>query len=472
MTVTLTHETTLSRVKITANGLAAADEATIERSTDQIRWTTVRGGTGVGVTAGVTDLPVYDYEFAPGVINYYRVRGVETGAITYVGAGAAATGNNASVVPALPASLVVGDQMVCLASIRNSGTGTVNTPTGWEVLRAFGNCALLGRRYQSGDTAPTITFAGGVANADTIAQIAAWRRAHSAPLTGADQLNASAQNINYPALTITQDGNLILLAGWKQDDWTSVATLGLTGAAEIGEPSSVAGDDAGQVWDYLIQTTAANIAAGSFTVTGGASAISRAALLVLPHAPYLNEQTANITPPALTTPWLKSVARPFLNMPVELAGDSFAIARPARAGVFDVVGRSLPVAVTDVRGSRRYTLIVRTDDEDDTQALDLLLASGDTLYLHAPEGQVVPAGGVYLSAGDSSQVAPIPPDTLRLTSIPVTEVAAPGPDVIGAQSTCQTVLNTYASITAVIAAHASIADLLTLIGDPTEVIVP
>ena len=181
--------------------------------------------------------------------------------------------------------------------------------------------------------------------------------------------------------------------------------------------------------------------------------------------------TEDITP-VLTAVWLKSVARPFLNLTVSLLGNRFSFERPERGGAFEIVGRSLPVAVTDVRGSKRYTLKVRTDTDQAGTDLDLLLASGDILFLHAPPGSVVPTGGVFLSAGRTAVEYPAPPDPMRFTSIPVTEVAAPGPDVVGATSSWATVLATYADWSAVIAAHSSWADLLELVGSPDEVIVP
>lgn len=469
MAVTLTYDDTLSRVRITATGLAAADLALIERSTDQVRWTTVRGAGAVTVTAGVLAQTVDDYEFSPNVVNYYRVRGVETPAITYVGS-AGATGNNASLTPAFPAGILAGDLLVTLVSIRNSGTGTVNVPTGWTLILASGNVSLIGRRYVAGDAAPTITFAGGVANADTLSRMAAFRRAGIPAATTAAQLNGSAQNIAYPAAAVAEDGCVVLVAGWKQDDWSSVATLPLTGAVEIFESVSTAGDDAAQVWDYIIQTTATNIAAGSFTVTGGAGAISRGMVVVVPHAEFLNEQTSSITP-TLTEVWLKSIPRPFLNRPVTpvLRPDT-TVARPARVGIFDVVARTNPIAVSSVRGSRRWTMYVRTLTALDATNTDLLLASGDVLLVQAPPSCTVETG--YVAVGDTQEsLHPLRP--LRKTfTLPMTEVAAPGPDVVGATSTWQTVLNTYATWAALIAANPTWADLLTLVGDPSEVIVP
>jgi hypothetical protein len=201
------------------------------------------------------------------------------GPTTFVNVGAAVTGNNASVTPPLPASILPGDTLLILASIRNSGTGTVNTPTGWANLLAFGNMALLAKEAVTGEVAPLVTFAGGVANADTFAQMVAFRGAAIQLSASATALNGSAQDIITPALTVGVDSQTILLLGWKQDDWTSVATVATF--TEIGEATSTAGDDAGQVWDYKIQTTAANIGAGSFVVTGGAAAISRGVVVAV-----------------------------------------------------------------------------------------------------------------------------------------------------------------------------------------------
>jgi hypothetical protein len=188
--------------------------------------------------------------------------------------------------------------------------------------------------------------------------------------------------------------------------------------------------------------------------------------------PFGQSETADITP-TLTAVWLKSVARPFLNLIISAQlGDTFRFERPDRGAAFDVVGRSLPVAVTDVRGSRRYVLWIRTDTDDAGTALDFLFASGDILFLHAPPGSVVPTGGVFLYAGRMVVDYPMPPDPMRFTSVPVVEVAAPGPDVVGATSSWQTVINTYATWADVIAAKASWSELLELVGDGSEVIVP
>lgn len=203
-------------------------------------------------------------------------------AITYVAAGTVNHANNASVTPGLPAGRAVGDLLLTLVAIRNSGTGVPVVPSGQTLMLDLGNVMLLGRiATATAADQPTITFSDGVAGADTSAQQAAFRGAFSDPsevlVVHNSLLNASAQDIAYPALNVRLANNLIIYLAWKQDDWTSVTSPG----TEIGEPDTTTGNDQGIVWAYSIQTTATDIAAGSFVVTGGASAISRGAVVAI-----------------------------------------------------------------------------------------------------------------------------------------------------------------------------------------------
>lgn len=210
-------------------------------------------------------------------------------AATYVGVGVPAHAVNASVTPGLPTGLQPGDSMIIQAAIRNSGTGTPDTPAGWDLKLDASNMRVFGRYYETGDTDPTVTFTGGVANADTSAQCAAWRGASldaiAATAVGAT-LNGSAQDIAVAALSLGRgapdEGCLSMHFAWKADDWTSVAAV--ADGIEVGEPDTTTGDDQGIVWDYRIIAFAgfSTIGARTFTVTGGGAAISRGACLVLP----------------------------------------------------------------------------------------------------------------------------------------------------------------------------------------------
>lgn len=468
MTVSLAYDATISRVRIDATGLNDALTAVVERSTNQVTWTTVRGGLGVPVTAGVIPT-VDDYEFAPDVINYYRV--TYTAVMSFVSVGTVAHANNASVTPGLPAGHATGDVLLMVAAIRNSGAGTPNTPSGWTKLLDMSNFCLFGKdRNPAGEVAPTVTFAGGVANADTTAQIAAFRGVQLTPVgTPAGQLNGSAQDIAVPAIAslgVTLNGGLNIWAGWKQDDWTSVAIV--SGGTELGEPSTVTGDDQGVVWDYRIlpkTTPFSNLSARTFTVTGGAAAISRAGTAVFQHS--LTNQTTSITPSLGGVAWIKSVARPFLNTAVE-GFDTINVSRKARNGVFDVVGRSLPVAVTDLRGPREFDLHVVCRTQQDRDRLDLVFASGEPIFLHAPSTWPIPS--LYAVIDNVSDDRPVP--GIHLFTLPMIQVAAPGADVVGATATFQTLLNNYATFADVLLAFATFQDILEQIAQPGDIVVP
>jgi len=185
------------------------------------------------------------------------------------------------------------------------------------------------------------------------------------------------------------------------------------------------------------------------------------------------QQHGSIVMPGLQWAWLKSLARPFLNRQVRVL-DHSDVRRPGRTGVFAVIGRSMPVAVTDVAGSRQWTLQLRADSPEAAQALDMLVASGDVLLIQAPTvGRLahMPAGYVVV---EDSRVEQLPTLTLwpRVVSWTLVEVAAPGPDVVGATSNYETIRATYATYADQLAAHATYGSLLELIGDPEDVIVP
>lgn len=79
---TATYDATLSRVQLNASGLTGSPvTAIIDRSTDQLNWTTVRGASAVSIVAGATTFPTDDYEFPPDVLIYYRLRSYTSGAV-------------------------------------------------------------------------------------------------------------------------------------------------------------------------------------------------------------------------------------------------------------------------------------------------------------------------------------------------------------------------------------------------------
>ncbi|WP_410676646.1 hypothetical protein [Amycolatopsis sp. cmx-4-68] len=243
----------------------AADTVLIVGSPSGERWTTSAGAMPIPLKVGG---------------ELVTATSIAPQGMSFVAAGAASEGSNAPRTPALPAGAQAGDLLLILAAIRNSPDGGMVVDQGYTLLGYANNLCLWGKIHSGSEVAPTVTFTNGIANATCHAQMAAFRGVSARILGAASQLNASAQNIAYPALPIPQAPACVLYLGWKQDDWTSVATI--AGAAEIGEVSTTTGDDAGIVWDYVLQaSTPVNVAAGSFVVTGGAAAISRGMVVAL-----------------------------------------------------------------------------------------------------------------------------------------------------------------------------------------------
>jgi hypothetical protein len=151
------------------------------------------------------------------------------------------------------------------------------------------------------------------------------------------------------------------------------------------------------------------------------------------------------------------------------AGD---ITLPARSTLFPIVGRYNGVAVSDVRPSLSYTLKIRTFTRDEELDLMNVLKAAEILFFQLPTAnESMPSG--YFSAGDASWGPPgsrARPE--RIFTLPLTEVAAPGADVIGSTYTWASVLADYPTWAAVIAANLTWNDLLNRVGNPGDIIVP
>ncbi|QRP48010.1 poly-gamma-glutamate hydrolase family protein [Amycolatopsis sp. FDAARGOS 1241] len=174
--------------------------------------------------------------------------------------------------------------------------------------------------------------------------------------------------------------------------------------------------------------------------------------------------------PVLDSAWIKNPQRPSLNRKVTVAGIS-DITRPTRSSVVEVVGRTLPVVISDVQGSRRLTLTVMTRTLAEAADLDQVFASGLPVFLQAPElDAVVPTmyasvGEVTLRRGQSVR-AP-----RRFFDLPLTECAPPASTVYGGTYTWDDVLADYATWNDVLANVATWDDLVNQVSD-NEVVVP
>ncbi|MCG5464235.1 hypothetical protein MED01_002400 [Micromonospora sp. MED01] len=454
----LYYDPVLSRVRLTADGLLDTEPWTVQRSTDLIRWATVRGGSQLTPVAGTVQ--VDDYEFAPNVTNHYRVMGPawwDTFSRTVTGGwgGTWVTSGGTGANYAVPGAV---------AQHLQTGPGT-----------------LLTSLVDVGLTSGTLRVDVNVPVTPTVAPITVWVPVRATGLSdyyvahltfgtdGSVKLSIGKRvggTLTFPVSLVPVGTNNPAFRWQIRVDWqgSTVRALAFQGnfvpdwQATMTDPDITVGTQAGVLTRLETGNTngAVTITVDSFVVT----------------SPQAAAFTGSIVPD-LDTVWLKSIARPFLNRAV-VVRDFSDITRRSRAGVFDVKGRTMPVAVTDVRGSRQWTLDVNTYNEQERTDLDSLLAGGDILLVHVPanSGRISAAPGGYVTVGDTRETTlPTAELTNRVFTLPLTEVAAPGPDVVGSTGTWQTVLNTYATWADVMAAHSSWTDLQELIGDGTEVVV-
>jgi len=241
---------------------------------NRTRWTTTSDDFPMDIRLGGEDV---------------TLSGIATTAATYVAAGTPAHADNAAVAPSIFAGATAGDAIFVLAAIRSSGTGTLTTPSGYTRLPVWNstdNVQLYVKVHSGSESAPTITPSGG-SSGDTVSAVTFGFRGTPTTLsdlsdmvvTSLTQLNSSAANIAWPGLYPKyQEGCVILGLAWKQDDYTSVAPGVWT---ESVEASTTTGNDQSLYVAYQIQTTPAVVNEGSWVVTGGASAISRAAVVAI-----------------------------------------------------------------------------------------------------------------------------------------------------------------------------------------------
>lgn len=207
--------------------------------------------------------------------------GAASTSITFVAAGTASSGDAIQTTPTMPAGVATQDLLLVLGSSRDTNTDPelflsgVSSAEYEEWINGI-NFKLWAKVHSGSETAPAVNFAAGAGDT-CISQMAAFRGKFGdlgSQLMGtALRSNDSQQNVPLPSINTRQTNVLAIYVAWKADDLTS-ATMP-TGFTQIGIPSSTAGNDACLVWGYQVVSTATKLPPGTFTITGGAAAISR-----------------------------------------------------------------------------------------------------------------------------------------------------------------------------------------------------
>lgn len=167
----------------------------------------------------------------------------------------------------------------------------------------------------------------------------------------------------------------------------------------------------------------------------------------------LDTVTASITP-AQTVAFLKDIARPSNNLPLTTLTFS-AVTLVGRTSTFNVLNRSLPVAITDVRNGRSFTLTVRTPDADSASDLATLVGNGNVLFLQVPDDSVMPGSGYFAVPSIAYDRADAAHDTTaKYWTLSLVETSAPDPSIVGFTSTWADIVanfTTWATVTSTFA---------------------
>lgn len=479
MTITATYDPTLSRVQLALVDLTDG-LWTVERSMNGQLWETVRGGAAVTVSAGGAALD--DYEFAADVENTYRCRPLDppAGMLLDGSVGTFAT------TPDHASLDVVGDLDV-RCEVQVPFWPTLNDPRLLCKLGVTGNQGSFQLRIlASGFLSLTWTVTGNATGAPGRVSTLPIPMTAGVPLGLRATLDVDNGSSGHTVTFYTS-------TNWST--WTQlgapVATAGITsifasttqlsvGARTTPEADRLTGSVLRAEMRSGINGTI--VAAPDFTAQAGGTTVfvdSAGRTWTLGgNATIVDaEDSTTITPSLDGKVWLKSIRWPFLNRWIDVVtwGD---IKRRARTGVFGVQGRSVPIAVSDLRQSAEFDLVIATRDRKDfafdaateMRDLDLMLQAGGEMFIHTPAGSPVPGGYVAIDDVTFERLSHNA-NVHQVIELPCQVVAKPAPEVVGTLMTWRTVERLYGSWQQLLASNPSWGDLLALVGSPDDLVV-
>lgn len=452
LAITATYNNDFGRVQISFTGANTdADYAKVEHSLDQITWSTIRGGDTVPLSGGAGHIDHYDgYTF--GVPNYYRVTAIDSALVQPLASGAFTTGNNATLVPPLPAGLAAGNMMVLKVSHRNTAA-TITTPTGWtRVLNGASHFGHFYKVYAPGDTAPSVAFSGGSAGDSCSAQVLAFSNADT-PLHAVLQTNASDQNVAYPGGNSGTANTVWLMDAWKQASGTTGATPPPSFGDQQGTSNTAGANGETHVsWRTAAEANVNTFSAGVSVWTGGSAAISKVRLLRIPVRPFTDQASTSYTPvfpnKNLKPYWLMNPARPGQNIRVEITQFS-EITQSGRTGIFEIVGRSAPVIISDIMESGSFEFTIDAATKAEAKEIAGRLALGDPMYLLVPDANS-DIDTFYFTATSMKRSVDTPGGSWSIV-VSAREVSQPAPAVYGSTYIWNDVTTDYATWTDVLA---------------------
>lgn len=396
-TLTATADNTNARIALAVTdvaGTASTDALELERSVDAgTTWGEVRGVDDDGL---ILNVPVI----------------VATGTFSDAADGT----THAAVLPAPDGGILADDLLIAVAGM--DGNPTFTWPTDWTEIKddaGNGSAVRAGVAWKRaiGSEAGTITVTTSASEGGGI-RILCVRGAHptTAPEVSAG-VSAATANANPDSLNPSGwDAEHTLWIAGMVNDGNVAVTAGPTGYFDFGNTRWANASGAGVATAFK-HANAASEDPGAFTQTAedtraftiGVRPAAPSVLLYDYEAP--NGTTMTYRARALhnysgvyaasawvedtegwssESWWLKHPDLPALNIAVRIRSFQ-TVARAGRQGVFQALGASYPVVVSDRRESKRGTVVLRLDSTVEQDALDALLDTAGTLLLQSPAGQ-------------------------------------------------------------------------------------
>jgi hypothetical protein len=476
VTVTLTQtDATRPPVGVAVTALPVVDtEAAgsitgiVQRSTDGVRWTTVRGMVDMALDGSGNLTAIDDYEFRPGVVNTYRAGTMQQVAAIFAGSASSAWVNAST------------------GQVWDAANAAFNTTGGFgTILHSAANTTfttLLSALTDMGDMDLKITFksntaAGGIAGAAADVILLAHRTGTSGYRA---TITFNTDDTVTVAIATNISGDTVVIDTFAVPDLYTASTQVFRARLKIDGPRIRF-----RLWQPALTPEPDwqfdEIVPAGRRVTGGAPGLSTARRTSNTNtnltwsftdltidtgiATYLQTQTIT---PGLSGFWLCSTMRSFLNMAPRVVGYDEP-SRGMRGDSAYVAARTLPIAQAELASAREWTLTLHVSSLTAARQLEYVIASGDVFFLQTPADCPIPRGYYRIAKMDPKRIRQLGPS--RLFTLPVQECAAPGPDVATASATWTSVIALWGSWPAVVAAEATWEDLLEIIGDPSEVVV-
>jgi hypothetical protein len=485
VTLTLTQLTDLQRVRVALSSLALGDGTVrVERSATsgfQLP-VTVRGGAALPVVSGAGQLD--DYDWYADVENWFRVLPVDPPAGLLLDG---ASGAYASTPD--DASLHITGDLTLRGLVRSADWASavqtvvarwVTTGDQRSYMLWLGSDGTLNLSWSTDGTAANVV----TATADTL------------PVPDADGQLAVGADLDVDngasGWTVTFSTSTALDGQWVQlGDTVDNAGGGTTSVHAGTAPLEVGANDGGTADRWTGSIMAVEVRAGivgtvvadpdfavqddgdtSFDDDAGLTwAVNGTALII---GPVL--ESDSITPSLAGRVWLKSVAYPSANTVVTVA-DHGDIEHMTRNGVFYPSGGSQPIGVTDFAGGRDHTLVLATATQAEEDHLAVMIRLGGIFFLHVPtvavagrEGNVLLPGSMHVMIGRSRKHRVGGVSDYHHHFLPLTEVEAPPPEVVGTTVTVAQLVAVHGTLAAVWAAYPTLRDLWDSIGSVDDLL--